>query len=355
MEHFYISDHENIELEEVKYKKQIKSNKNHLFTLEIKFQINTLLLISYFTENYITHNYIGKFYLEVLQRISNYYKQFNSVEMIIKEIEAYNGEEKISLEEKNDEVDIKFPIGSATFKEINFTLKLKHKSDKEKIEEYEMALKKYKEHFEGWDVYIKKLTKKINHLENRFLMPGLNSKILLQDNYQKEIIKMWISPFKDISAHLIYCFNFKYKKPLEDYENGYDDLKNFHKSCDGKSNVLVLCKSKDEIFGGFTPLCFLSDNTYGYDNDSFIFSVNNLKKYSKYNLNNDKSIWRYADYGPCFSYDMNFKINTINQVKFECANYCIPKSLVDKNNAIIDCDNWILLDSIEIYQIIFPS
>ena len=52
---------------------------------------------------------------------------------------------------------------------------------------------------------------------------------------------------------------------------------------------------------------------------------------------------------------MNFKINTINQVKFECANYCIPKSLVDKNNAIIDSDNWILLDSIEIYQIIFPS
>ena len=99
----------------------------------------------------------------------------------------------------------------------------------------------------------------------------------------------------------------------------------------------------------------MSDNTYGYDNDSFIFSVNNLKKYSKYNLNNDKSIWRYADYGPCFSYDMNFKINTINQVKFECTNYCIPKNLVDKNNAIIGSDNWILLDSIEIYQIIFPS
>ena len=58
-------------------------------------------------------------------------------------------------------------------------------------------------------------------------MPGLNSKILLQDNYQKEIIKMWISPFQNISAQLIYCFNFKYKIPLEDYENGYDDLKIF--------------------------------------------------------------------------------------------------------------------------------
>jgi hypothetical protein len=61
MEHFDISDHENIELEETKYKKEIKSNKNHLFILEIKFQINTLLLISYFTENYITHNYLNLF------------------------------------------------------------------------------------------------------------------------------------------------------------------------------------------------------------------------------------------------------------------------------------------------------
>ena len=355
MEALYIPEFKNIDLEEAKFKKEIKSDKKHLFTLEIKYQESTLLFISYFTENYITHNYTGKFYLEDLQKISNYYKQFNNVEMIIKEIEAYSGNEKITLEEKNDEINIKFPIGSATYKELNFTLKLKQKSDKEKIKEYEIALKKYKEHFEGWNVYIKKLTNKITLLENRFLMPGLNSKILLQDNYQKEIIKMWISPFQNISAQLIYCFNFKYKTPLEDYENGYEDLKNFHKSCDGKTNILVLCKSKDEIFGGFTPLCFLSDNTYGYDNESFIFSVNKLKKYSKYNLSNDKSIWRYADYGPCFSYDMNFKINTINQVKFECANYCIPKNIVDKNNVNIDQDNWILLDSIEIYQINFPN
>ena len=36
--------------------------------------------------------------------------------MIIKEIEAYNGNEKITLEEKNDEINIKFPIGSAHIK-----------------------------------------------------------------------------------------------------------------------------------------------------------------------------------------------------------------------------------------------
>ena len=344
-----------IELINSKYKKEIKSNKNHIFTIEMKYQENTLVIESYFVENYISHNYIGKFYLEELQKISDYYKQFNNTEMIIKEIEAYKGNKKIILEEKNDEINIKFPIGSATFKEINFILKLKKKSDREKIEEYEKAFERFKEDIKGLKECIKSLTDKIETLEKRFLIPGFNSKILLQDNYQKEIIKMWISPFKNISARLLYCFNFNYKTPLDDYENGYDDLKNFHKACDNESNILLLCKSKNEIFGGFTPLCFLSDNTYGYDNDSFIFSISRLKKYIKYGQNNDKSIWRYADYGPCFSYDLNFKVNTINKVKYECTHYSLPKNFINKNNAIIDSEDWILLESIEIYKITFAN
>ena len=337
------------------YKKEIKSNKKHLFLLEIKLKENNLYFYSSYIENYITYNYLGKYSLEELQKTSNYYKQFNNINMVIKEIEAYKGDKKIILEENKDEIDIKFPIGSAIFKEINFNLKLKQKSDKEKIEEYEKAFERFKEDIKGLNEYIQKLTDKVTKLENRFIIPGFNSKIIPQDNYQKEIIKMWISPFKDISAQLIYCFNFKYKEPIADYDNGYDDLKNFHKACDTKTNVLIICKSKKEIFGGFTPLCFLSDNSYGYDNDSFIFSLNNLKKYNKNNQDKDKSIWRYIDYGPCFSYDLNFKNCTINKVKFENYNYGIPNNFIDKNCAIVDVDGWVLLESIEIYQINFKN
>ena len=219
------------------YKKEIKSNKKHLFLLEIKLKENNLYFYSSYIENYITYNYLGKCSLEELQKTSNYYKQFNNINMVIKEIEAYKGDKKIILEENKDEIDIKFPIGSAIFKEINFNLKLKQKSDKEKIEEYEKAFERFKEDIKGLNEYIQKLTDKVTKLENRFIIPGFNSKIIPQDNYQKEIIKMWISPFKNISAQLIYCFNFRYKEPINDYENGYDDLKNFHKACDTKTNI----------------------------------------------------------------------------------------------------------------------
>ena len=46
--------------EDYSYKKEIKSNKNHLFALEIKIKENNLHFNSSFTENYITNNYLGR-------------------------------------------------------------------------------------------------------------------------------------------------------------------------------------------------------------------------------------------------------------------------------------------------------
>lgn len=337
------------------YIKEITSNKNHLFTIELKSEKNNLILNSHFSENYITSNYTGIFPLEELQKNTSYYKQFNDIKMIIKEIEAYTGDKKVIIEENKEEIDIKFPIGSAIFKELNFVLELKQKSDKEKIEEYERAFEQYQKEIVKLNQNIQELNDKIKLLEKRFIMPGFDSKILTKDNYQKEIIKMWISPFKNISAKLIYSFHCYYKQPIDQYTNEYMDVERFHKECDNKSNILIICRSKNEIFGGFTPLFFMNNRTYGYDNESFLFSLNNLKKYPKKHLNNETSIWRYADYGPCFSYDLNFEQYTMNKVKMQNYYYVIPQNFVDKDNVIIDNDDWILLESMEIFQINIPN
>ena len=341
--------------EEIKYTKEINSNKNHLFTIEISSKDNNLSLSSHFTENYITTNYISKYSLEDLQKKSDYYKQFNDIKMIIKEIEEYKGDKNVIVEENKDKLNIVFPIGSAIFKKLDFILTLKPKSDKEKIEEYEQVFEKYKEEIKKLNETIKDLKDKIELLKNRFLIPGFNTRIINQYSEQNEILKMWISPFKEVSAKLIYFFYCNYKGPINDYENGYTDTENFHKLCDNKPNILVICRSKKEIFGGFTPLSFLNDNSYGYDNDSFVFSLNNLQKYPKNNKKNDKSIWRYANYGPCFCYDLYFEENSINKVKFENYHYTIPNNFIDKKNVIVDNENWILLDSIEIFQINFKN
>ena len=156
---------------------------------------------------------------------------------------------------------------------------------------------------------------------------------------------MWISPHEKITANLIYSF---YNKT----RNFFGDVNRFHQQCDNKPNILVLCQSNIEIFGGFTPLPFLNDNSYGYDNDSFVFSINKLKKYPKEDQDNSCSTWKYKNYGPCFSYDLCFQENSMNRIQFEQKRYTIPKDFINKGNTL-NFDDWICLNSLEIFEIRF--
>ena len=71
-------------------------------------------------------------------------------------------------------------------------------------------------------------------------------------------------------------------------ENGYDS-KDFHKYCDDKEPTLILVKTtKDKIFGGFTPLNWKNNISSKIDdsNQTFIFSLNSMKKYDLINKKN---------------------------------------------------------------------
>jgi hypothetical protein len=240
-------------------------------------------------------------------------------------------------------------MNSANYYPIELSLNKKVKSDQEIIRDYKEALEKYKNE-------IQQLNNKLQILDNKLIITGLTEKII-NDRNINEMLKMWISKFK-ITAILLYSF---YKNPIpeiikcgnhfhENYES-FRDVNNFHQKCYNKNNILVICKSKNEIFGGFTPLAFSNNDSYGYDNDSFVFSITRLKKYPKYEHDKSCSIWRYKNYGPCFSYDLFFKENSMNKVSFSQKNYSIPKDFIDKGKTIVNKD-YIILDALEIYEII---
>ena len=310
---------------ENKYEFEEISNKNNLIKFELKIVEKNLEIKAFLVENFLTKTYIGNFSLEDLKKQSNYYIQFDDIKMIIDEIKGYYGENKKEINEEEDKIIIKFPILSITYKNIEFTLNLKPKSDKEKIIEYEKVL---------------------NNLIKKLTISGFNSKII-KDKKNEEFIKMWISPFKDLSSKLIYSFYKEYKN--NDFKK-FDDIKNFHKNCDNKQNLLVLCKSKDEIFGGFSPLKYSSG--YGCDNDSFVFSINERKKYIKMLQNSNNSIWNFNYYGPCFCYDLYFEKYTMNYITYDQDNYTIPTNFIKKKKCYY-ANNYIILDSLEIFEITF--
>ena len=99
-------------------------------------------------------------------------------------------------------------------------------------------------------------------------------------------------------------------------ENGYDS-KDFHKYCDDKEPTLILVKTtKDKIFGGFTPLNWKNNISSKIDdsNQTFIFSLNAMKKYDLINKNNYAII---TSEGPNFgNCDLKIYLNMKNGISY---------------------------------------
>ena len=322
----------------LKYDLKLKTKENNEMNISIGYIDSKLSITAVFYKNYFKKTFSNSFTLEKLKESSSYYKQFNNEKEVINEIlnNKLKGEEKIEgNEETSNAINLEIPLPSTNFSKISFELKQVNKTPEEILNEYK---------------YI------INQYENKFQISNFKSKILAGKDLEKETIKIWISPKKKLEASLLFSFHdIEYKEDSKSkYTYSLDsniNVRNFHKSCDNKSKILVICKSKNEIFGGYTPLSFNSSDEYGKDNDSFLFSLNQLKKYPKNNYEKTESLWCYKNYGPSFHWDLYFREKKMHAVKFEKKTYLTPEKWIDKYNCYVN-DEGILLDSLEIFQII---
>ena len=123
------------------------------------------------------------------------------------------------------------------------------------------------------------------------------SDIIGDDNEIKKAVKDWINP--DIKMKFTILF-----KMSRDGSN----CEHFHRFCDNKGKTLTIIETDNGYkFGGFTPLDWDS-NTGNKDDDlTFLFSINQMKKFSK--KTKGRSIYCNANYGPCFGYGSDLGLN----------------------------------------------
>ena len=98
------------------------------------------------------------------------------------------------------------------------------------------------------------------------------------------------------------------------YQASRDGFKvsNFHSKVDGIQGTLTIIKTVDSfIFGGYTQVEWNYTRYYGYDDSSFIFSLNNsYNKPVKMNVKpNFYSIYTSSNYGPTFGNGHDFFIS----------------------------------------------
>ena len=126
------------------------------------------------------------------------------------------------------------------------------------------------------------------------------SSIINNDISKQNIIFEWI---KDKIKKTSIEFELVFKMSING-NSAYD----FHEHCDDVGPTLILIKtSKDKIFGGFTPLNWKEESEKGikYDesNETFIFSLNLMKKYDMIDFKNKEAIKCWNKMGPIFSND----------------------------------------------------
>ena len=135
-------------------------------------------------------------------------------------------------------------------------------------------------------------TKNNNKLNENFSL--LNNSLLINEIEEERLINSWISPNKNIKYDLLY-------RATKDGDKSSD----FHRLCDEKGPTLVIGKTPGGyVFGGFTKIKWTSSKygEYFLDPDAFVFSLNQKRKFNTYN-NNEVGLNCY--YGPIFGNGSN--------------------------------------------------
>jgi hypothetical protein len=104
-------------------------------------------------------------------------------------------------------------------------------------------------------------------------LKNIDSKIIT--NQHVEIISKWIDRLENTDKSTnSYEFKLLYRDSYDRPFTLYNRINRFHEVCDNQSHTVTIFKVKDtnEILGGYNPIEWKSDTSYGITKDSFIFS-----------------------------------------------------------------------------------
>ena len=256
--------------------------------------------------NKIPKLYKEKFSLDKIKKISKYFLICESISEVISSIEPNINQSSI-IEEKNI---LKFimPLNHPLCKEAIFIIPEKIKIfDSTELYHIITELRNNNQNQQNIIIQqqeiIKNLQNNVNDLmgrvktleekmkkkemeedkekekEKRLYSDLKDSKIIPNDYEKEKAIKNWINPFKKIKFELLF------RKSRDG-----SSCKTFHKYCDNKGPSLTLVEtSKGYKFGGYTPFSFKSQTGPSpvKDNETFIFSLNLMKKFIK----KKKNLW----------------------------------------------------------------
>ena len=143
----------------------------------------------------------------------------------------------------------------------------------------------------------------LQNTEIPFFLRNDNNNLNNSFSIESDIISGY-SEFDFIFNYLKIKFNKEINDTIRIYQSRMDGptANDFHRLCDGNTNLLVLIKTTDgKKIGGYTSIGFNSFNRSYHDDTAFIFSIDKREIYP--NIKGKTAVDSFYNLGPCFSGD----------------------------------------------------
>jgi len=277
--------------EKIEYKSEEK-------TFLISLSYNTEEIIFYLKNTLPFHydQFESKYNFTELKHINQFFAQFQNMDNIAALYSKLLKNQKIKISESQNEITLSF----ANIMEDMITLSIKKKEFRgdekyNKLSEIVNSLinevKELKDENSKMKEQLNELIKFKNETEEKEKYHNLKNSSIITDRDKMKMISDWIKPNTKIIYNQIY-------KATRDGGTGPI----FHSYCDNKGPTLTLIESKNNyIFGGYITISWDSPKSWTYkggDDNAFIFSINNKKKYPI--QDKSKVIYNHYKFGPDF-------------------------------------------------------
>ena len=258
---------------------------NTIYKLNI-FNSSNSLLINISKENSFPKiEYVKDFTIKELLEKGKFFRVFDDIPSIITGLKEIFENKKPKIKEENGYIQLSIIPTLLVLGESHLAIPKKKLNDKDIINDLCDIVKKQGKEIETLKIKVSTLEERIKNLEDMNnpkirRLKHLNSLIgdIIKTKEQFNLICDWINFEKSFEFKLLY-------KGTTDG----DTIEKFHSKCDNQYPTISIIESiEGQIFGGYTTKSWDKNNKKDIaDPNSFLFNLNNQKKYP---VSNNKGI-----------------------------------------------------------------
>ena len=228
---------------------EINSNKNIKINFHFINKGNSLIILANKKKGYLKLEYENEFDLFFIRKIK-LFQVYDSIDECLDEIFKGIDIGKTIVNEENNFLNLIISLDNTKYKEIEFNIKEKEKSDRQKIEELYDVINNQDKEINYLKTENNNLKNKVEHLENymKYMELSINSNIVFKEYEKENLIKLLKKGIKSKNSFNIIKLNLIFRASTDG-----DNNKAFHKYCDNISPTVSIIQTKNNfIFGGYT-------------------------------------------------------------------------------------------------------